>query len=783
MAITGSFVASYDRSYPYTGSTNVQHFGYSSYGHRAVTVFKFVTDVSSKPVNSIDITVKVVRGTAYPTNKTSRWNITLDSQDAGYSSTLGNCSNPLGSGLTSNANSYPNETECFPSSGTATITTTESTFYLNFDSVSSSIFSDSGTTRTFYAYLYSATGNHDMIKCTSISATINYDSNTSTSTSLNLGNSSSPTSTVSNPTYNNRNVYWRISGLGSPQDKYLSFHVFKSSGFSMNQGQSTFPTGTALQNLSSPNSTTLKEVSGNFTVNANTLYIGGSMGVLSVARSDSGDYWRVGGSGSTIGSPAYPQIRYIKALGRDWFEKAISISTRVTGKNSATITVTHNTSNNSPKYLNYVELSTSQMAASGTNTYSGTMSGYCTFSNSSSAQTQTISKTGLSPGTTYTFYPMAYANTTYSAYKYYGLNKKITFTTDANYTSQNVSSTVTGSTTATIQCGVNSKINLDGYIYYSTTSGLSSAPSTKVALGDYYTITKNLTGLTNNKTYNYYFYVKSSVSGVLYQIGSTSFTTDASSYSQTGSVSSVNIFDAIINISSPSPTTNLDGKTYFSTTNSNPTKTLSIIASGNYNGNITISNLSQNTNYKLYPYVKSSASNYYYPTNSNGISFTTLSSSYSADCLATGIGIDCAYLFATHFSSTVNMDGYYITDVLYADGTTPDATIANYKYSFNQSRYVSGLIPGMSYTYYFYVSPTGQGLMRVGSVTFTTRSSVVYYGENLTPHRIYMVRNGRLEGVSLYREGTPEILYLEDGSTITTSDGLIFNTTEGDIDI
>lgn len=727
---TLSYVRTMDKGTNETSAT--YHFGYGNAGQRWVTCYKVTVPSYTGTPSSITFNLSVNRGTAYPTNKNSTWKVGLDEAAPVWSAADGayTAGSAYAAGWYDKIGSWYNTFSGSIGSSNVSKTITITT---------SSAILDSGN--TFYVYLFSGADNANSIKLASISAYVTYSSEAVTGTTLYVGTTSTPTSTTAYPTPGKRTLTWKVTGLQYQVKEYTRFYLYKNSGLSFTNGQKTKPSGTQIDSYSSTTSTATSFTK-SFNIPNVNLLIGSSTGVVCIAQNASG-YWRIGGSGNT------PKTCYVYPKATDWFQGATSVYPSVNGRSSVTI-VAHHLVSNSPIYLNHIELSTSSMSTSGTDTYSGTMSGYCSFDTTSSAATKYIEKTGLSAGTKYTFYPVAYGNTIYTNNKYYGLDK-ISFTTDANYSGTNTSS-VTSTTTATITSTVNSTTNLDGYIYYSTSSGLASRPSTKQAYNNR-KITVNLTGLTANKKHDYYFYVYSSESGILYSIGSTSFTTDASSYTQTTVVSSEGITNATINVSTPSPTTNLDGKTYFSiNSNSSPVNSLNIIGSGNYGGNITISNLQSDKSYTLYTYVKSSATGKYYPTGTVD-TFSTLAPSYTADCLVTGIGIDCAYLFATNFSST-NLDGYYVTDIDYGDDVTPGADIVNYKVGLRESKFVSDLVPGMTYTYYFYVLPSNGNLQKINSLTFTTRSSVVYYGENLTPHRIYMVRNGRLEGVNLYREGT-----------------------------
>lgn len=239
----------------------------------------------------------------------------------------------------------------------------------------------------------------------------------------------------------------------------------------------------------------------------------------------------------------------------------------MTGKNSVTYTVTHKTKNN-PRYLFWVGVTPENISTSGSSSYStgklqvatSSSTGYGAFlPTTSSSATYTMTYSNLSAGTTYNLYGVAGAKSEspyYANSSYYGLGSIALFTTDANY-SVTSSVSVTSSSTAYISFEVSSTINLDGKLYYSTSSGLSSKPSTYASMEDTDSGAFNLSNLSAGTSYTYYFYVYSSASGKLYQAGSTTFTTDAASYSvEVGGVSTTST-DADIYITSISPTTNL----------------------------------------------------------------------------------------------------------------------------------------------------------------------------------------------------------------------------------
>lgn len=553
-------------------------------------------------------------------------------------------------------------------------------------------------------------------------------------TNLLVGSSSSNLDTTATIDPSTKLLYWRITGLEYQVKEYIGFHLYLSIDLSFTNGQTSTPTGTKLASYSSTTSTATSFTQ-SFTVPTSSLKIKDpleALSVVAVAQNASG-YWRIGGSGNS------PVARQVVLFPPDWFADKITVNVASIDKTTATINVKHLVSNR-PKYLDYVELSTSSMSIYGTSTYSGTASGRCSFaSTGSTSTTKTISLTGLSPGTTYKYYPVAYGNTTYTYQKYYGLDQTIKFTTDANY-SGTTSASVTGSTAATISCTVNSTINLDGNIYYSTTSGLSSKPSTYVHYDSNRKGTRSLTGLTANQPYKYYFYVYSSASNKLYSIGSVTFTTDASSYTGTITSSNVTSNSALLTLSNLSSTTNLNSKWYISTTNSSTATSLSNIYSAERGSAINLTNLLESTNYTFYGYVFSSASSKYYKIGE--VSFSTNPSTYTANVVITGITNNSAYLCMYNLSNTNNLDGnYYICSSNYGPSSSTIDFIASIQWS--NSYQFTNLIPGNEYVYYIYVyNSSTNTYMYVTTASFVTHSGIIYIkNEELEPYRLYIYNN------------------------------------------
>lgn len=717
---TLTYINTFDKAYPESSAT--YHFGYGKAGQRWVACYKVTVPSYTGTFNNISFSISVNRGTAYPTNKTSTWKIGIDSLGPVLDSASGNytAGSVYANGYYGNAGTYTN-------TFSGTVTTSTSSFTSTFSSQSNYFSSGS----VFYIYLYSGANEYNSIKLTSLSATLTYTSETITGTNLLVGSTSSNLNTTATIDPSTKKLYWSVTGLQYQVKNYTGFHLYLKTGLSFTNGQTSAPTGTKIATYSSTTSTATSFTQ-SLAVPTSSLKIKDpleALSVVAVAQNASG-YWRIGGSGNS------PVARLVYLTPSDWFADKINCSVTGLGQTTATIAVKHLISN-SPKYLKYVELSTSSMVNYGTDTYLGTKSGSCSFSSTTSSPvTKTISKTRLKPGTTYKYYPVAYGNTTYTFHKYYGLNQTIEFTTDANY-SGTTSASVTGSTSATISCTVNNTTNLDGNIYYSTTSGLSSKPSTYVHYDSNRKGTRSLTGLTANQPYKYYFYVYSSASSTLYSIGSVTFTTDASSYTGTITSSNITSDSALLTLSNLSNTTNLNSKWYISTTNSSTATSLSNVYSAERGSTIKLINLLESTNYTFYGYVFSSASSKYYKIGE--VSFSTNPSAYTANVVVTGITNNSAYLCMYNLSNTNNLDGnYYICSSNYGTSSSTIDFIASIQWS--NSYQFTNLIPGNEYVYYIYVyNSSTNTYMYVTTASFVTHSGIIYIkNEELEPYRLYI---------------------------------------------
>lgn len=716
-AITGSFVKSYDREYPYTGSTEVQHFGYSRYGHRAVSIFKFTMPTYNGTPNSLEITLKVVRGSAYPTNKTSRWNITLDPNDAGYSSTSGSCNNPLANGIYSNHNN--GYTLTFPATGTSTVTATESTFKVTYTSLSNSMY-ESGN--VFYAYLYSDTGSHDMIKCNTIIATLTYtpeDTTTgNTNTELRVGRSTSSTapSTWSknsvNLTYNYNYLHYKISGLQNAANTYDAFYIYDWSSIS-----SYFTQGITWSEMTNKGSflgkatstSTGKTVSGYVLAPKidSELRVAKTRNVVCLAVL-SGRAWQIGGNTAN----SIPQKCTVSLTSDNFIKSNITITRTASTATTATYSITVNKNTNG--YINSVSYNLSHLRSkSGSNT-APTVKGSVTFSGESSSQTKTLTVTGLTAGTSNTIYFNVHCNQNFSAYEYYGhsydsfitdlADSDPTNSTDNGYTGS-ASYTLTAPQTATLNVSVDKTQNLSTFIYYTTSSTTpTSVPSTKIDIGEGTSGSITNVSVTSSKTF--YFWARSSVSKIYYKIASVTVIPDASSYSCTVNVSNIGTTTANFSHSTLSSTTNLNSKWYLTTKHTAATVAGNVfnadVGNGDRNSAISGINLTPGVTQTVYTYVYSSASNYYHLVDS--IEVTTSAPSYSGKVLTTGITGTSATLCLFAISPTTNMENkYYVTTTNYGatTTTTPGSSI-----NFKTSTTLNNLIPGQSYTYYIYVKNT-----------------------------------------------------------------------------
>ena len=548
-------------------------------------------------------------------------------------------------------------------------------------------------------------------------------------TNLVVGTTSSPSATTAYPTPSKRIVYWGVSGLEYQVKEYTGFYLYLSNSFSFTNGQTSAPSGKKIATYSSTTSTATSFTQ-SLTVPSRNFKAGHNTGIVCVALSN-GKYWRIGGNDNS------PKKCYVNLNAKDWFYASFSINVSVTGSTTATANITHS-GYNSPPYIKSINRCTSSTSTSGSNSQSGTEKQYVTLNRSnSSSQSVTMSITGLTAGSSNTLYFTAHANSDFATYRYYGLGS-ISITTDANY-SGTTSASVTGSTTATISCTVNNTTNLDGNIYYSTTSGLTSKPTTYVSYDSNRKGTKSLTGLTANQPYKYYFYVYSSVSNKLYSIGSITFTTDASSYTMTASASNISSNSAVVSITSgPEPTTNLNSYWYLSTSTDSSLTSLENVSSALRTNAINLNNLDSQATITRNIYVYSSISEKYYKAGS--ISFETTIPQYDASLIVSGVTGTQADITLFNLNNTTNLDeNYYLTKIKAGNvSSNIENPISNKR---GLSIRIENLIPGYGYSYYCYVYNTyDNNYYYVNSINFNTYSTIVYYKDDnlLKKYRLYI---------------------------------------------
>lgn len=764
--ITGSFVASYDREYPYTGSTNVQHFGYSNKGHRAVTIFKLTMPSYNGTPTSLTVKPTVVRGSAYPTDKTSRWNVGLDSRDAGYNSTLGYCTgSAYADGVYTNTGAY---TATFPSSGTATVTSTATTYSVNFSNLADAMFESGGTV---YVYLYSDTGNHDMIKCNSLTAVLTYtqeSSTTTTNTELRIGRSTSTTapSTMSNSsatlTYNYNYLHYKISNLQYAVKEYNRFYIYEWDTI-----KSYFTQGIAWDTMtnrnnyiaSTYNTTSTADNIGGYTTIPNSILKAAnptSKKIVAIAVMGDGRAWQIGGDSAT----STPQQCTVSLTPANFIRANVSIT--LTSSTPTTATYSVKVGKNVNGFITQIGCKKDGTLTSinGSNTNPGTFdstSAVATFSSSTSSQTKTLTITGLTPGATNTIVFNVKANTSYAQYGYYGIRREDLTTDnepqpDGTYKGT-CSNTLILPQKAILSASVDNLHNLDGYIYYTTSSLLpTSIPSTKIDMGTGYGGTAEVT-VTSQTTY--YFYVRSSVSKTFYKIGSTVVTPDAANYDGSFSASEIGSTTANFTLGSLSSTTNLNSNWYITTKHSAalvPGDSFDAnIGSGPIGSVISGTNLEQGQTQTVYVYVYSSASGYYHLVDSKTI--TTSAPSYIGKVAVTGITENSATLCLFAIAPTVNMASeYYVTTTNYGPKAT---SISGTRADIKNSITLTNLVPGQKYTYYFYVKNTSDNNYYLTSEqVFETYSTLVSY-QGL-PHRVwfYNTNNSRWEAAVLKEGGS-----------------------------
>lgn len=320
-----------------------------------------------------------------------------------------------------------------------------------------------------------------------------------------------------------------------------------------------------------------------------------------------------------------------------------------------------------------------------------------------------------------------------------------------------------GSTTASLKISGYSSPNFttvtDGTYYIVVSTSSLSSPVTSITSKTTTAIssaekTVSLTSLSAKTTYNYGVYCKNKYNNYYYKTSGGSFTTDASNYAGTVSVSNIGTTTATFTHGTLAATTNLNSNWYLTTKHSTSTVSASSfnanIGSGPRGSAIDGSGLVENTTQTVYAYVYSSASNYYYLIGS--VPVTTSSSIYVGKVAITGITGTSATLCLFAVSPTANMDsGYYVTTTNYGTTTT---TTPGTRIAIKNSTTLTNLVPGQKYTYYFYMKNTSNNTFYlVSTQTFETYSSLVNYQGQ--PHRVwfYNTTNSRWEAATLKQGG------------------------------
>lgn len=366
--------------------------------------------------------------------------------------------------------------------------------------------------------------------------------------------------------------------------------------------------------------------------------------------------------------------------------------------------------------------------------------------------------TNLSPSNYVTTYSVNYSINTDGVFRVTGQ------AISANPGTTTSSISAIGSTTASLKISGYSSpkftIVTDNTYYIVVSTSSLSSPVTSITAKTTTSLssrakTVSLTGLTAKTTYNYGVYCKNKYNNYYYKTSGGSFTTDASSYAGTISVSNIGTTTATFTHGTLASTTNLNNYWYLTTKHSASTVASSSfnanIGSGTRGSSIAGSGLSEATTQTVYAYVYSSASGYYHKVGS--VSVPTSASGYTGKATITGITGTSATLCLFAVSPTANMDsGYYITTTNYGSTTT---TTPGTRIAIKNSTVITGLIPGKQYTYYFYMKNTANNTFYlVSTQTFETYSSLVTYQGQ--PHRVwyYNRTNSRWEAAILKQGGS-----------------------------
>lgn len=240
-----------------------------------------------------------------------------------------------------------------------------------------------------------------------------------------------------------------------------------------------------------------------------------------------------------------------------------------------------------------------------------------------------------------------------------------------------------------------------------------------------------------------------------YGIGRTYVTTDAN-YTATLSSSDATIDGVTLTLSNLNTTTNLNDKWYVSTENTDAVSSISIEKSANRGTSILLTGLNTNTSYTRYAYVYSSESKLYYKVGT--VTFTTQqipSDPIETISCATGITATQATIGLLSYDSG---DTYYVTDS-YQGVIAESLSYIDYE-TIGNTIEVGNLIPGRTYTFYFYVKDNSNNYNLVSHETFETYSSLVYYEGS--PYRMFSYDSVLDEWVGLTVMDTDEKVYSAD---------------------
>lgn len=282
---------------------------------------------------------------------------------------------------------------------------------------------------------------------------------------------------------------------------------------------------------------------------------------------------------------------------------------------------------------------------------------------------------------------------------------------------------------------------IDSNYYVSSLSGsyYAAANFTKKASGARTNKYVDLTNLESNKSQTWYVFAYNTYNGYYYKIGSVTFTTDASSYTMTASVSNISSNSAVVSITSgPKPTTNLNSYWYLSTSTDSSLTSLENVSSALRTNIINLNNLDSQATITRNIYVYSSISGKYYKAGS--ISFETTVPQYNASLIVTGITGSEADITLFNLNDTTNLDeNYYLTKINAGNiSSSIENPISNKR---GLSIRIENLIPGYGYNYYCYVHNTyDNNYYYVNSINFNTYSTIVYYKDDnlLKKYRLYI---------------------------------------------